>query len=117
MVRINGENQVYIPLYRRNGSNIIDAVNAVRDKLPIIQAQIPSSIRLNVILDQSVYVKHSVSGLLREGLTGIGLLCLVLLLFLGNFRSAFIVAISIPLAIMVVFIGLSFTGNTINSMT
>jgi CzcA family heavy metal efflux pump len=117
MVRVNGRNQVYIPLYRRNGSNIIDAVNAVRDKLPLIQAQIPSSIKLNVIFDQSVYVKHSVSGLLREGITGIGLLCLVLLFFLGNFRSALIVAISIPLALLVVFLGLNFTGNTINSMT
>jgi len=117
IVRVNGKNQVYIPLYRRNGSNIIDAVNAVRDKLATIQAQIPSSVKLNVIFDQSVYVKHSISGLMREGLTGIGLLCLVLLFFLGNFRSALIVAISIPLAIMTVFIGLSFTGNTINSMT
>src|SRR6185312_13340954 len=117
MVRVNGKNQVYIPLYRRNGSNIIDAVNAVRDKLPLIQAQIPHSIKLNVIFDQSVYVKHSISGLLKEGITGIVLLCLVLLLFLGNYRSALIVAISIPLALMVVFLGLSITGNSINSMT
>ncbi len=55
--------------------------------------------------------------MLKEGLTGIGLLCLVLLFFLGNYRSALIVAISIPLALLVVFLGLSFTDNTINSMT
>ncbi|HTB31499.1 MAG TPA: efflux RND transporter permease subunit [Bacteroidia bacterium] len=117
IARVNGKNQVYIPLYRRNGSNIINDVNGVREKIPTIEGQIPSSIKLNTIFDQSVYVKHSVSGLLKEGLTGIGLLCLVLLFFLGNYRSALIVAISIPLALMVVFLGLSFTDNTINSMT
>jgi len=117
IARVNGKNQVYIPIYRRNGSNIIADVNGVKAKIPTIEGQIPASIKLNTIFDQSVYVKHSVSGLLREGLTGIGLLCLVLLFFLGNFRSAFIVVISIPLALLVVFIGLSFTDNTINSMT
>lgn len=117
IVRVNGKRQVYIPLFRRNGANIIAAVNAIKAKLPEINAQIPHSIKLNVIFDQSVYVKHSISGLMREGITGIILLCLVLLLFLGNYRSALIVAISIPLALLVVFIGLSFTGNTINSMT
>ena len=117
IARVNGKNQVYIPIYRRNGSNIINDVNGVREKIPAIEGQIPSSIKLNTIFDQSVYVKHSVSGLLREGLTGIGLLCLVLLFFLGNYRSALIVAISIPLALLVVFLGLSFTDNTINSMT
>jgi CzcA family heavy metal efflux pump len=117
IARVDGKNQVYIPIYRRNGSNIINDVNGVREKIPTIEGQIPSSIKLNTIFDQSVYVKHSVSGLLREGLTGIGLLCLVLLFFLGNYRSALIVAISIPLALMVVFIGLNFTDNTINSMT
>lgn len=117
IVRVNGKNQVYIPIYRRNGSNIIADVNGVRAKIPTILGQIPPSVKLNTIFDQSVYVKHSVNGLLREGLTGIGLLCLVLLFFLGSFRSAFIVVISIPLALLVVFIGLNFTDNTINSMT
>ncbi|NNM95409.1 MAG: efflux RND transporter permease subunit [Bacteroidia bacterium] len=117
IARVNGRNQVYIPIYRRNGSNIIADVNGVRGIIPTIEGQIPSSIKLNTIFDQSVYVKHSVAGLLREGLTGIGLLCLVLLFFLGDYRSALIVAISIPLALMVVFLGLNFTDNTINSMT
>lgn len=117
IARVDGKNQVYIPIYRRNGSNIIADVNGVRKKIPTIEGQIPSSIKLNTIFDQSVYVKHSVSGLLREGLTGIGLLCLVLLFFLGNYRSALIVAISIPLALLVVFVGLNFSDNTINSMT
>lgn len=117
IARVNGKNQVYIPIYRRNGTNIIADVNGVRNKLPTIEGQIPSSINLNTIFDQSVYVKHSVSGLLREGITGIVLLCIVLLLFLGNYRATLIVVISIPLSLMVVFLGLDFTGNTINSIT
>lgn len=117
IARVNGKNQVYIPIYRRNGSNIISDVNGVRAKIPAIKGQIPPSIKLSTIFDQSVYVKHSISGLLREGITGIGLLCLILFLFLGDFRATLIVAISIPLSLMVVFIGLYFTDNTINSIT
>ncbi len=117
IARVNGKNQVYIPIYRRNGTNIIEDVNGVRNKIPTIEGQVPSSIKLSTIFDQSVYVKHSVDGLLREGITGIVLLCIILVLFLGNYRSAFIVAISIPLCLLVVFIGLGMTGNTINSMT
>ncbi len=117
IARVNGRNQVYIPIYRRNGTNIIADVNGVRAIIPTIEGQIPSSIKLNTIFDQSVYVKHSVAGLLREGITGIGLLCIVLLLFLGDYRATLIVAISIPLSLMVVFLGLDFTGNTINSIT
>ncbi|MEO6949713.1 MAG: efflux RND transporter permease subunit [Ginsengibacter sp.] len=72
---------------------------------------------LDVILDQSTYIRNSINGLIKEGVTGLILVSLALLLFLGNLRSTLIVALSIPLSIMSAFIGLYFTGDTINSMT
>ncbi len=72
---------------------------------------------LNVVLDQSTYVRNSINGLTKEGVLGLVLVSLALLLFLGNFRAMFITALSIPLSVMFAFIGLYFTGDTINSMT
>ena len=117
MVHINGKRQVYIPIYKRTGANTIAAVDAVKGKLKDLKTRLPQSVNLDVILDQSTYVRHSISGLLKEGTIGLILVSIALLLFLGNLRSTFIVALSIPLSIMFAFIGLYFTGDTINSMT
>jgi CzcA family heavy metal efflux pump/RND family efflux transporter MFP subunit len=117
VVHINGKRQVYIPIYKRTGANTIAAVEAVKGKLKELKERLPKSINLDVILDQSTYVRNSISGLLKEGILGLFLVSLALFLFLGNFRSTFIVALSIPLSVMFAFIGLYFTGDTINSMT
>ncbi len=117
VVHINGKRQVYIPIYKRTGANTIASVEAVKNKLAELKERLPKSVNLNVILDQSTYVRHSINGLMKEGLIGLILVSLVLFLFLGNWKSTFIVALSIPLSIMVAFIGLYFTGDTINSMT
>ncbi len=117
MVHINGKRQVYIPIYKRTGANTIAAVEGIKGRLSTLKERLPKSVSLNVVLDQSTYVRNSINGLLKEGVTGLILVSLALLLFLGNFRSTFIVALSIPLSIMFAFIGLYFTGNTINSMT
>lgn len=117
MVHINGKRQVYIPIYKRTGANTIAAVDAVKGKLKDLKTRLPQSVNLDVILDQSTYVRHSINGLLKEGTIGLILVSLALLLFLGNIRSTFIVALSIPLSVMFAFIGLYFTGDTINSMT
>ncbi|MFZ6010781.1 MAG: efflux RND transporter permease subunit [Bacteroidota bacterium] len=117
VVHINGKRQVYIPIYKRTGANTIASVEAVKSKLVDLKERLPKSVNLDVILDQSTYVRHSINGLLKEGIIGLVLVSIALLLFLGNFRSTFIVALSIPLSIMFAFIGLFFTGDTINSMT
>ncbi len=117
VVHINGKRQVYIPVYKRTGANTIAAVEAVKGKLKELKERLPKAVNLDVILDQSTYVRHSISGLMKEGIIGLILVSLALLLFLGNFRSTFIVALSIPLSAMFAFIGLYFTGDTINSMT
>jgi CzcA family heavy metal efflux pump len=117
VVHINGKRQVYIPIYKRTGGNTIAAVEGIKGKLKELKERLPKSINLDVVLDQSTYVRNSINGLMKEGITGLVLVSLALLLFLGNFRSTFIVALSIPLSVMFAFIGLYFTGDTINSMT
>lgn len=117
IVHINGKRQVYIPVYKRTGANTIAAVEGTKGKLAELKERLPKAVNLDVVLDQSVYVRHSINGLIKEGITGLVLVSLALLLFLGNIRATFIVVISIPLSVMFAFIGLYFTGDTINSMT
>ncbi len=117
IVHINGKRQVYIPVYKRTGANTIAAVDGIKGKLAELKERLPKAVNLDVVLDQSIYVRHSINGLVKEGIIGLALVSLALLLFLGNYRATFIVAISIPLSVMFAFIGLFFTGDTINSMT
>lgn len=117
IVHINGKRQVYIPVYKRTGANTIAAVDGIKGKLAELKERLPKAVNLDVVLDQSIYVRHSINGLVKEGIIGLVLVSLALLLFLGNYRATFIVVTSIPLAVMFAFIGLYFTGDTINSMT
>ena len=117
VVHINGKRQVYIPIYKRTGGNTIASVDAVKGKLSELKERLPAAVNLDVILDQSTYVRNSIKGMVKEGVIGLILVSLALFFFLGNLRSTFIVALSIPLSAMFAFIGLYFTGDTINSMT
>ncbi|MCH8905414.1 MAG: efflux RND transporter permease subunit, partial [Bacteroidetes bacterium] len=117
IVRVNGKRQVYIPIYKRPGANTIAAVEGVKSSLDQLKSRLDPSIELNVIFDQSSYVRKSINGLKRAGIEGLILVTLMLFVFLGNVRSALIVVLSLPLAIMFTFIAMYFTGETINSMT
>ncbi len=117
IARVDGKEQVYLPIFKRPGANTIAAVNAVKKALPELKERMPSDVNLNVIFDQSSYVRNSISGLKNAGLGGLILVVLILVLFLGNIRSAFVVAISLPLSVLFAFIMLSVTGQAINSIT
>lgn len=117
IVHINGKRQVYIPIYKRTGANTIAAVDGIKAKLSEMKERLPKAVNLDVVLDQSIYVRNSIKGLVKEGIIGLVLVSFALLLFLGNYRATFIVAINIPLSVMFALIGLFFTGNTINIMT
>ncbi len=117
IARVDGKEQVYLPIFKRPGANTIASVNAVKKALPGLKDRMPDDVQLNVIFDQSSYVKNAISGLKNAGLGGIILVVLVLILFLGNFKSALIVAISLPLSVLFAFITLSISGQTINSIT
>ncbi|MBI3365518.1 MAG: efflux RND transporter permease subunit [Ignavibacteriae bacterium] len=117
IVHVNGKRQVYIPIYRRPGANTIQAVEGVKEIIPTVLARVPNGINLNVIFDQSTYVRNSISALEHEGLLGAALAGLMILIFLGSVRSTGIIILALPLSILAAFIGLYFTGQTINSMT
>lgn len=117
IVRIDGKEQVYLPILKRPNANTIEAVNAVKKALPDLKERMPKDVKLNVIFDQSTYVKQSISGLAYAGLGGLLMVVVVLILFLGNFRSALVVSISLPLSVLSAFLALYFTNQSINSIT
>jgi multidrug efflux pump subunit AcrB len=118
IVRVNGRRQVYIPVYRQAGTSTLDVVNGLKKALPEMQQKLThSDIDLHLVMDQSVYVRHSVASLVEEGVLGAVLCSLVILLFLGEWRMTAIAVMTIPIAVLTAVIFLNQTGNTINVMT
>src|SRR6185436_19507721 len=92
-------------------------VNAVKNALPKILANVPPELKVTALADQSVFVRASIEGVVREALMAACLTGMMILLFLGSWRSTLIVCISIPLSILASLTLLSFLGQTINVMT
>src|SRR5947209_5174267 len=117
MVRRDGRRAVLMTVLKGEGASTITVVNAVRAALPGIQAQLPAAIKLEPLFDQSVFVQAAVDGVLKEGAIAAGLTALMILLFLGSWRSTLIVATSIPLSILASIIVLWAMGHSLNTMT
>jgi multidrug efflux pump subunit AcrB len=118
VVRVNGQRQVYIPVYRQLGSSTLDVVNNLKDAVPNMQKRLSRpGIDLKVVMDQSVYVKQSIESLVEEGVLGAVLCSLVILVFLGDWRMTLIAVMTIPISVFAALIFLYYTGNTINVMT
>src|SRR5581483_10687943 len=117
IVRVNGRRATYLALLKKSNASTLAVVQAVKDQLPAIKAVAPAGMNLKIDFDQSVYVRATINSLLREALIATVLVSLLILLFLGSWRSVVIVCTSIPLAIMTSIIGLKLTGNTMNIMT
>ncbi|MFM7319572.1 MAG: efflux RND transporter permease subunit, partial [bacterium] len=116
-VRIDDKNEVFVPIYRQRSSSSLSVVDGVRKALPEMQSKLPDSTSLGLVMDQTVAVRAALAALFQEGAIGIGLVTLMILLFLGDWRMTFIATLSIPLALLGAVIGLYLTGNTINTMT
>jgi len=116
VVRIDGRRSVYIPIMKQAGANTIAVIDGVKDILPKLIG-IPPNLDVKLTFDQSLYIRQAIRTLEHEGLLGGGLACLMVLLFLGSLRSALVIALAIPLSVMADFIGLYFTGHTVNIMT
>lgn len=114
---INGKRSVYIPVTKRADASTWDVVQSIKKALPDMQAAIPEDIKVSYEFDQSGYVINSLKSLLFEGLLGAILTGLMVLLFLRNWRSAVIVIINIPLALLTSVVCLYLSGQTINIMT
>jgi len=117
VVRRDGRRGVLMTILKGEGASTLDVVNRVRAVLPGIQAQLPPELKMDLLFDQSVFVRAAVEGVLKEGAIAAGLTALMILLFLGSWRSTLIVATSIPLSILASIIVLWGLGQSLNSMT
>lgn len=114
---INGKRAVYIPVTKRPDASTVTVVNEVKQSLDRFRSLVPGDIQVDYIFDQSVYVKDSLWTIAREGLLGALLTGLMVLLFLRDWRSAIIVVLTIPFALITAVVLLWMTGQTINIMT
>ena len=114
---VNGRRTVYIPVTKRADASTLEVVNRVKSELPRMQALVPDDIKISFELDQSGYVKNAIKGLIIEGSLGALLTGLMVLLFLRDLRSALIVVITIPVALLSAVVALWLSGQTINIMT
>ena len=117
MVRLEGHRAVLMNVLKTGGASTLDVINAVHERLPQVQASLPSSLKVQPLGDQSVFVRSAVSGVVREAVIAATLTGLLILLFLASWRSTLIICISIPLSILASIICLSALGETINIMT
>ena len=116
-VHVNGASAVLLTIMKAGASSTLDIINGVKSLLPSVSQTLPSSLKLTAVGDQSVFVTDAVSSVVREGVIAAALTGMMILLFLGSWRSTLIITLSIPLAILAALTGLSLLGETINVMT
>ena len=117
IVRQNGQRGLLMSVYKNGGASTIDVVNDLKAKLPTLIPLLPKNVEVSLLADQSVFVKTAVTGVIHEALIAAALTAIMLLLFLGNWRTTSIIAVSIPLSIFSSVVLLHAVGETINIMT
>jgi len=117
IVHVDGARAVLSTVLKNGQASTIDVVNGIKNLLPILKTQLPPELKIDVLSDQSLFVKAAINGVVREGAIAAGLTSLMILLFLGSWRSTVIIATSIPLAVLSALIALWATGQTLNIMT
>ncbi|MDE2441952.1 MAG: efflux RND transporter permease subunit, partial [Betaproteobacteria bacterium] len=116
-VRVDGGRAVLMTILKSGSTSTIAIVDQVKALLPKLKETLPPSLKVQLLADQSLFVKAAVSGVVREGVLAAVLTSLMILLFLGSWRSTVIIAASIPLAILAAVAALSAAGETLNIMT
>jgi multidrug efflux pump subunit AcrB len=116
-VRVDGKRSVLLTLLKVGNASTIDIVDNSRALMAKLRPTLPDSLKIDFLSDQSLFVKEAIGGVVREGLIAAALTSLMILLFLGSWRSTIIIATSIPLAILCAVIGLAVSGETLNIMT
>ncbi len=117
LVRLNGRHAVLMSVLKTGSASTLQVVESIKRLLPGIQAQLPQDLKVTATADQSLFVRAAVSAVIREGAIAAALTGLMILLFLGSWRSTLIITISIPLSVLTSIICLSAIGETINIMT
>jgi CzcA family heavy metal efflux pump len=117
VVLANGKKAAILPILKSQGSSTLSVVSAVRAAVPGVMASLPRSLKAALVFDQSIFVRAAVNGVLREALIAAALTGMMMLLFLGSWRSTLIVLVSIPLSLLVAVTVLHLLGQTLNLMT
>jgi CzcA family heavy metal efflux pump len=117
MVRLDGNRAVLMVIQKTGNASTLDIIQKVKDRLPGIKDVLPEGLNMTALADQSVFVEAAVQGVIKEGIIAAALTGLMILLFLGSWRSTLIITISIPLSVLASIIVLSAIGQTINIMT
>jgi multidrug efflux pump subunit AcrB len=117
IVHVNGKRATYLAILKHSDASTLAVVEAARDAIPIIKASAPQGMDLKIDFDQSLFVRAAIMGVVREAVLSSILVSLMILAFLGSWRSVIVVCTSIPLAIFTAIIGLNLSGDTVNIMT
>jgi CzcA family heavy metal efflux pump len=117
MVRVDGHRAVLMTVQKTGNASTLDIISRVKDQLPHIRDGLPPELNIDAVGDQSVFVGAAVEGVVREGIIAAALTGLMILLFLGSWRSTLIITVSIPLSVLASIIAMSALGQTINIMT
>jgi multidrug efflux pump subunit AcrB len=117
VVRVDGRRSVLLTIIKNGNASTLDVVNRVKAAMPDIQKAAPPGMDIHLLFDQSIFVQEAIDGVLREGAIAAGLTALMILLFLGSWRSTVVVMVSIPLSILTSIAVLAALGQTINTMT
>jgi multidrug efflux pump subunit AcrB len=117
IARADGKRSVVLTVMKNGDASTLDVAGRIKSMLPTIRASAPPGTHIEVLADASVFVGRAIEGLVLEGLLAAGLTALMILTFLGSWRSTLIVATSIPLSIVVAVLGLRLMGATVNAMT
>ncbi len=117
IVHVEGNRSVLMSVLKNGSASTLAVINGVKEQVQALKAVVPENLKISLIGDQSVFVRSAISGVVFEGLTAAILTSLMILLFLGSWRSTIIIATSIPLSILGALIGLAAVGETLNIMT
>ena len=117
IARVNGQRAVLLTVQKAGNASTLDIISGIKGMLPQIKQTLPADLNIRLLADQSLFVRGSIQGVVREAIIAACLTGLMILIFLGSWRSTVIIAVSIPLSILTSIICLSALGETINIMT
>lgn len=117
IVRVDGKRAILMSIMKTGSASTLDIIAGIRAKLDNVRGQLPPNLDIAYIADQSIFVRSAISGVVREAIIAACLTAVMILVFLGSFRSTIIIAVSIPLSILCSLIVLSLLHQTINIMT
>ncbi|SFR82275.1 efflux RND transporter permease subunit [Sphingomonas jatrophae] len=117
VVHVDGHRSVLLTILKNGATSTLAIIQGIKDRIPDLAAGLPASLKIEPIGDQSLFVEAAVSGVVKEGAIAAALTSLMILLFLGSWRSTVIIALSIPLAVLAAVAALAAFGQTLNVMT